>query len=298
MKNNFENCPICNNSNIPLLNSFEKLFLAKCQNCDFIFDKRIPSENELIEHYKIYAYSQLKPLPNLTRVSYHKLLDTFEQYRGSGNILDIGCGQGDFLVEAKKRNWKVYGTEYSRAAVKLCKERDINMYQGELNQESFSGLDFDVITSFEVIEHINNPNDFMSEANNKLRKSGLFYCTTPNFNSILRNFEKSKFKMICYPEHISFYTKQSIKHLGKSHNFHSIKTQTTGIDIGRLKNAFKKDKQIHNAHENRVRFKQTNETIRNLASSNPVVGIVKNIINFLLSIAGKGDTLKVYWIKK
>jgi len=294
----FYECPICNSAKIPFLKGFEKLYLVKCKICKFIFDKRIPSESELIEHYKVYAYSQLKPLSELTRLSYNKLLDEFEAYRQFGNILDIGCGQGDFLVEAKKRNWKVYGTEYSDAAVKLCKERDISMHQGELNQESFNGIDFDVITSFEVIEHINNPNEFMSEANYKLRKDGLFYCTTPNFNSILRSFEKSKFKMICYPEHISFYTKKSIKHLGKNYNLHSIKPQTTGIDIGRLKNVFKKDKQITNAHENRERFKQTNETIRNLASSNPVVGIVKNIINLLLSIIGKGDTLKVYWIKK
>jgi len=294
----FYKCPICSSDKIAFLNGFEKLYLVKCNTCSFIFDKRVPTEQELNEHYKVYAYSKLKPLPELTKVSYNKLLDSFEQYRKTGNILDIGCGQGDFLVEAKKRNWKVYGSEYSKAAVNLCINRNINMHQGQLTNKVFSGVDFDVITSFEVLEHLNNPNEFMSVAQNKLKSGGLFYCTTPNFNSILRNFEKDKFKMILYPEHISFYTKKSIENLGETHNFYSKKTMTTGIDLGRLKNVFKRDKQSNNAQDDMVKLKQTNETIRNLAGSNPLVGIIKNIINFLLSIVSKGDTLKVYWIKK
>ena len=108
----------------------------------------------------------------------------------------------------------MYGSEYSKAATDLCEKRGIKTYKGHLTKNIFDDIKFDVISSFEVIEHINNPNDFMSLINHKLQDKGLVYCTTPNFNSLLRNFEKNKFMMIAYPEHISFYTKHSIKYLG------------------------------------------------------------------------------------
>ena len=46
----------------------------------------------------------------------------------------MGCGQGDFLVEAQKRNWNVYGAEYSAFAIKLCESRGIEMHQGDLTK--------------------------------------------------------------------------------------------------------------------------------------------------------------------
>ncbi len=295
--NHFTNCPVCNNNDIGYLKNFEKLHLMKCNNCTFVFDERIPSEFELNEHYKVYAYSGLKPISEQTVKSYNRLLDQFEKYRESGNILDLGCGQGDFLIEAKKRNWNVYGVEYSESAVNLCKSRGIEMHQGSLTEDVFGDMQFDVITSFEVIEHINNPNDFMSAATHKLKEKGLFYCTTPNFNSILRFFEKDKFKMICYPEHISFYTKKSIKYLGNKHHLKSVKIETTGLDIGRLLNVIKSSKN-HNTPENtRIEAKAVNENIRDLSGSNPYVGLLKNVVNYLLSMGGRGDTLKVIWIK-
>lgn len=290
------NCPVCDSKIMKDLKGFEELYLCKCQECSFVFDKRIPTKEELYEHYKVYAYTNLKPITKETVKSYNKLLDEFDKYRTTGNILDMGCGQGDFLVEAKKRNWNVYGSEYSEAAVKLCKSRGINMYQGDLSQNIFNGITFDVITSFEVIEHINNPQDMMSIVEYKLKDKGLFYCTTPNFNALLRYLEKDKFKMIVYPEHISFYTKKSLSHLGNKYNFKALKFLTTGVDIGRFITAIKSKKDSKET-VNIQQMKATNENIRDLAGSNRFIGMIKGIINFMLTLFGKGDTLKIYWVR-
>ena len=290
-------CPVCDSEIFNDLKGFESCYLSKCKVCSFVFDKRIPSKEELYEHYKVYAYSDLKPISRETVKSYNRLLDEFEKYRHTGNILDMGCGQGDFLVEAKKRNWKVYGTEYSESAVNLCESRDIIMSKNDLDIDVFPGIDFDIITSFEVIEHINNPQKMMKLVDNKLNAGGLFYCTTPNFNALLRYFEKEDFKMIVYPEHISFYTKKSLKFLGNKYGFKILKTLTTGIDLGRLI-ALIKSKKVFEYSANRQNIKATNENIRDLAGSNRFIGMIKGIINFFLTLFGKGDTLKIYWIKK
>jgi 2-polyprenyl-3-methyl-5-hydroxy-6-metoxy-1,4-benzoquinol methylase len=291
-------CPICLNTKLSYLKDYEKLYLLKCAKCNFIFDQRVPSSKELNDCYSIYSYSTLRPVSKETINSFNKLLDYFEKYRDTGNILDIGCGQGDFLFAARKRNWNVYGSEYSKAATDLCEKRGIKMYKGHLTKNIFDNIKFDVISSFEVIEHINNPNDFMSLINHKLQDNGLVYCTTPNFNSLLRNFEKDKFMMIAYPEHISFYTKHSIKYLGMKNNFKSLKVKTTGLDLGRLITSIKSNKNEDKSIYSKRDFGDVSDNVRQIANSNILVSFVKVIINYFLSIFGKGDTLKIYWVKK
>ena len=293
-------CPVCGNQHLTYLKGYQKLYLLKCKKCSFVFDERIPSPTELNDYYSQSKYSDLNHTPVQTLNSFNKLLDFFEQYKESGNILDLGCGQGDFLMEAKKRNWNVYGSEYSTSATNLCEKRGIKMFQGELKKDIFDDIKFDVITSFEVIEHINTPNTFMSIVEHKLHQNGLVYFTTPNFNSLLRYFEKDRFKMIVYPIHISFYTKVSIKYLGRLNNFEPLKVKTTGLDIGRLINAIKPNKEENKSELNKHFHarKSITDGVRTLADSNLFIGLVKGIINYFLSIFGKGDTLKVFWIRK
>ena len=129
--------PICENIDLSYLKDYQKLYLFKCAKCNFVFDQRVPSSKELQDCYSINLYSDLKPVSKQTLNSFNKLLDFFEQYRDIGNILDLGCGQGDFLIEARKRNWNVYGSEYSSSATDLCEKRGITMHKGDLIKNIF-----------------------------------------------------------------------------------------------------------------------------------------------------------------
>ena len=180
-----QNCLICEESNLEKFKGyFPKHPLVSCKNCGFVFMSQIPSLNELDKYYSSYSYENGGYLSPLTIKSYQTLLDEFEKYRVSNRILDVGCGRGWFLEEAKKRGWEVFGTEYSSTAVNLCESKGILMKSGKLDPKSFDTTkEFDVITSFEVLEHINNPIEELQNIKKLLRKGGLFYCTTPNFNS-------------------------------------------------------------------------------------------------------------------
>jgi 2-polyprenyl-3-methyl-5-hydroxy-6-metoxy-1,4-benzoquinol methylase len=135
----------------------------------------------------------------------------------------VGCGIGYFLEEAKKRGWEVYGTEFTDEAIEICEAKGINMQKGVLSPEDFDPNSFDVITSFEVLEHINNPQEEITNFHKILRKGGLVYLTTPNFNSLLRYRLKSAYNVITYPEHLSYYTKRTIHRLFKNKGFKNYK---------------------------------------------------------------------------
>ena len=239
------NCLICYSTDIkPLKSYYNKHGLVKCKNCGFVFIDKVPTEEELNAHYSVYSYGREDHLSPITVISYSKLLNEFEKYRKTNKILDVGCGRGWFLNEARKKGWNVYGTEYSDTAVKLCEDMGIEMRKGKLTPEQFPFSDFDIITSFEVLEHINNPNEEIKNIYKLLRVGGLFYCTTPNFNSILRYYKKENYRIISYPGHLSYYTKTTLTCLLKKNNFNLKKFLSTGISIGQINTSLLKKTDI------------------------------------------------------
>jgi len=287
-----KSCLICNNSKISSLKGYENHGLVKCRNCGFVFMQKIPTAEELDKYYSTYSYGREQYLSPITIKSYNLLLDEFEKYRKTNKILDVGCGLGWFLLEAKKRGWEVYGTEFSKEAVKLCTENGINMKEGVLNSEDFINHEFDIITSSEVIEHINNPNIELESIKKLLRKGGLFYCTTPNFNSLLRYYLKSDYNIIGYPEHLCYYTKSTLKRLAKAHDLKPVKFLSTGISITRLKTSTGK------SQEKMVAKESSDEVLRKNIESKWYLNVAKIIVNKLLTLTNTGMTLKGYYIKK
>lgn len=287
------NCFICQSPKLKKLSTYyEKHGLVKCKNCGFVFMERIPSVQTLNEHYGKYSYATEGYLSPQTVKSYNKLLDEFEKYRNTNKLLDVGCGRGWFLQEAKKRGWKVYGSEYSETAVELCKSKGIEMISGQLQADSFESNSFDVITSFEVIEHINNPLEDLEKIYAYLRSGGLFYCTTPNFNSLLRYYLKEEYNIIEYPEHLSYYTKKTLNNALKKSGFTPIKFLSTGISINRIKASKKTNTQAVPKAES------SDEKLRELIDNKWYLELAKSLVNNLLTILGMGLTLKGYYVKK
>jgi 2-polyprenyl-3-methyl-5-hydroxy-6-metoxy-1,4-benzoquinol methylase len=285
-----QNCLICNSEKLEELKGYEKFHLCQCKKCNFVFAKKIPTLQELEEHYDGYGRNDY--LSPITIKRYNQILDKFEEYRETGNLLDVGCGIGLFLEVAKKRGWNVYGTEYTDEAIRICKSKGIQMKKGKLNPADFEGIEFDILTSIEVLEHINNPIEELNNFNKLLRTNGIVYATTPNFNSLLRYKLKQAYNVICYPEHLGYYTPKTITNVFKKCGFSKVKIETTGISITRLKTSQKKSTQAFVSKES------DDEVLRNKMENNKLLGLAKKIINTSLTIAGKGDSLKVTFKKK
>ncbi len=285
-------CLVCGSKRIdPLVRFYEKTGLVKCKDCGFVFMEKIPTIEELALHYGRYSYESEGYLSPITIKSYNQQLDEFEPYRKNNKILDVGCGRGWFLLEAQKRGWEVYGTEYSKAAVNICKKNRIKIKEGALDEAFFDDGSFDVITSFEVIEHINNPNEELRHLYKFLRQGGLFYCTTPNFNSILRYYLRTEYNIIGYPEHLSYFTKATLNKLAKQNRFKPIKFLSTGISLTRIKTSKK------TSQEKLIAKDSADEVLRNQIEKNWYLRVVKKLVNSFLTLTNTGMTLKGYYVR-
>jgi len=287
-------CPVSGSSDLRPMKGYEQHFLVKSYPLGFVFSQRIPSEKELTDHYDTYGRDDY--YSPLTRKRYHELLDIFEPHRKTNKILDIGSGIGYFLEEAISRGWEAYGTEYADKAIDICSAKGIHMKQGKLNSEWYEKESFDIITSFEVIEHINDPNEEMEKIRSLLRKGGLLYITTPNFNAIERLLLKGEYNVIVYPEHLSYYTPYTLNYLLKHHGFKKKSLQTTGVSLSRIISSREPGS---NYNENRpVSPLTTDERLRNSIEGNRLLIIAKHIFNRVLSIAKIGNSLKALYQKE
>ncbi len=293
MKQIHEFCPLCSTLNIIRLGKYHLAEgLMKCADCGFIFIEKIPSETELNKYYSSYSYNREVYLSPLTVKSYNRLLDEFQKYRFHNTLLDVGCGRGWFLGEAKKRGWEVYGTEYSESALELCKSKGINVRKGELKAVDFDSLQFDVVTSFEVIEHLCYPGNHVQEIEKLLRPGGLFYCTTPNYNSLQRYLKKEKYKMISYPEHLSCFTKETLCRLAGKHGLKKEKFLCTGFSLDMMIKPEKRPNVTVNSPHH------PDEKLRKKIERNTLMKIIKNLLNFFLTSTSTGITLKGYFVKE
>lgn len=286
--NKHTKCPLCQSTNKKQLIGYEKDYLVKCAKCSFVYCENIPSPDELNKYY--LNYGSVHYLSPITVSRYEELLDGFEKFRKNNTILDVGCGSGYFLDVAKKKGWKVYGTEFSDHQVDKCSKKRITMKQGEISADMFENEYFDIITSFEVLEHTNNPQQQIRQINKLLRPGGALYLTTPNFNALYRLRLKGKYNIINYPEHLSYFTKKTLHHLLKTNGFKKSLLVSHGISISRIKTSLG-NKQDYISPES------DDEKIRAAFEKNTFKKMIKRGLNSLFNLFGVGDKLKALYTK-
>jgi 2-polyprenyl-3-methyl-5-hydroxy-6-metoxy-1,4-benzoquinol methylase len=110
---------------------------------------------------------------------------------GGRALLDVGCGNGQFLALASSAGWRVTGFDIDQKAVNKARSRglvDVRLGGFETVQQASDC--FDAITVSHVIEHVYNPKELIANCYRLLNPGGYFWIETPNINS----FGHSKFK--------------------------------------------------------------------------------------------------------
>jgi len=110
-------------------------------------------------------------------------IEILQPYLKDGNrVLDIGCAGGTFLRYFKKRYPKLifYGIDASKVAVEYAKKRDkkINFLQADAHKLPFQKESFEIITCFDVLEHLENPKKAIFEAKRCLKEKGVYLAST------------------------------------------------------------------------------------------------------------------------
>jgi ubiquinone/menaquinone biosynthesis C-methylase UbiE len=145
-----------------------------------------------------------------------------------GAVLDIGCGNGDFLIEAKAAGWWVVGQEFDSFSAEIAKSRTgAEVRVGGLHQVAFDANSFDAITMSNVFEHVPNPIETLEEIKRILKPSGVLVSISPNPNSYLHQKYREHWRGLEIPRHLFLFPPSAKKALFERTGFTEIKSFST-----------------------------------------------------------------------
>jgi 2-polyprenyl-3-methyl-5-hydroxy-6-metoxy-1,4-benzoquinol methylase len=137
-------------------------------------------------------------------------------------LLDIGCGNGDFLIRANEMGWKASGLEPDPSAVEVARGRGLQVNRGTIDEIVDLNAHYDAITLSHVVEHVYQPREFLQSVNRLLKKDGIVYIDTPNIQSYGAKIFGSSWRGIEAPRHLTLFNPLSLKNLLLNCGFHDI----------------------------------------------------------------------------
>lgn len=149
--------------------------------------------------------------------------------RAQGNrLLDVGCATGFFMEAAADEGLDVCGVEFSTVAISLARP-DIRerIICGDVNALlSRQPERFDVVTAFDIIEHVQNPAKFLEEIREILRPGGVLAISSPDTGHFLRYMMRSRWPMLQPMQHTVLFSRQSIAALLERCRFRDVTVET------------------------------------------------------------------------
>jgi len=199
--------------------------IVRCKKCGLLrSDPRISSD--VIAN--LYAKSDQtydEEVENITTSYLNYLHHLDKSIPNKNNLLEIGCGSGFFLEQAKKNGYSnVYGIEPSSLAVNKAHEGikqniTIDVFHKDIYKENF----FDVICLFQVFDHLPFPNETLDECYKILKPGGAILCLNHNASSFSAKLLNEKSPIIDI-EHTYLYDLSTMPKLFEKHGFNLIET--------------------------------------------------------------------------
>jgi len=138
-------------------------------------------------------------------------LSRITHFKPKGMLLDIGCAYGYFVELALKNGFDAYGIDPSIHAVsKVDPSFKKRICSGTLSDVSYQKNSFDVITMFDVFEHLADPISDLQKVRGFLKDDGIIMIATGDTNSLAANILKRRWTFYIPPQHLFFFNKKTI----------------------------------------------------------------------------------------
>jgi len=180
------------------------------------FDPRAYYTGEYFSGARCDGYSDYPAAEPVLRREFARSVELIREYRGEGRLLDLGCAYGFFLQEAAPY-YDVAGIELAEEAAAYCRRSGLNVLSGVADDTNMTRIgEVDVITLFDVIEHLPQPRDTLALCCRHLRPGGIIMLTTGDFASPVARLAGARWRLMTPPQHLWYFTPQSMRGIAAS----------------------------------------------------------------------------------
>ncbi len=233
-------CPICDSVKIKEFLEKNNCDLYECAGCGLVFVYPIPKNLDEIydkEYFfkqkenggNAFGYTDYEKDKEPMKDIFINYLEQLEKLARGRNIFDVGAATGYFLDLARARGWNTAGVELSPYAAEIGQNKGHEIFQSRLLDLNIEDK-FDIVTMWDVLEHLDEPEKYLSMVNAILKKGGLLVINTIDKKSWWARFWGKKWHAIVPPEHLFYYSRKNLDILLKK----------SGFEISRIKKVGKK----------------------------------------------------------
>ncbi len=200
--------------------------IVKCRNCGLVY--QVPRDNDVARIYRrvnediFYTASKADRAATCERDVFK--MEKVTGVSGGRKLIDIGCSYGLFLDAAKSRGWDVYGVELSDYQRGEAIKNHPNVCGQELKDCGYPDNYFDVLTMFDVVEHLTSPSVFIKDAYRVVKPGGYFVACTPNIASIQTKLT-GKYRLKFARMHFYYFTPKTLGAMCELDGFKVVKVE-------------------------------------------------------------------------
>ena len=229
-------CNVCGSNETRLVFRKWSFRIVQCADCGLVFVNPRGFRVEADDYFEGPYLSTIEKDGELDAgigALYREIIDNLSDRVPLGRLLDVGCAMGHFLGFAKGHGWEVEGVECSSYAARYAEERfgarvhPVSVLKDANLQEEF----YDTCVLVEVIEHLADPYETMTEAWRVLRPGGLVYITTPNFACYRSLLLREEWNAVIPLGHLYYFDSTSLGKLLSSIGFINVENLTGPADF-------------------------------------------------------------------
>lgn len=189
-------CPNCAHDQFSVGYELSRYRVVRCRKCRLLYNRDFPEPQALSETFdeRYYREVQREAFAHVgddrrrdaSRAIYEQGLGLVPTPAAGGRLLDVGCAFGVFLELAISHGWAVSGVEISPYSSQYARERrGLDVFTGDLARAPLPATSFDVVTLWDVIEHVRDVRGTIRRARQLLRGGGHIVLTTDNFGGLI-----------------------------------------------------------------------------------------------------------------
>jgi 2-polyprenyl-3-methyl-5-hydroxy-6-metoxy-1,4-benzoquinol methylase len=248
-----EPCRACRSNKNHLLFTLGEDRVAECLDCGLVYLDVFHDPSSIQQMYDDYDTGRdfyFDTVNNEVNENIDNYLRRCRQFNSSSQeklrLLDIGCGVGILLARANRSGFMCEGVEICDPLAKATEEKvRCKVHRAFLRDAGLSDNSFDVITMYDLIEHLPEPLDEIYRAYQLLRPGGILFILTPNNDALLRRVAKWAYQFsfhqfkkpmrtLYYSHHLSYFNRDSLTRLLRQLGFEILHTETRNQELSRL----------------------------------------------------------------
>jgi SAM-dependent methyltransferase len=187
--------------------------IVQCQQCGLVYTDPRPDGCDIVETYQAVEdplYVEEREGRVLTFEHHLKPLERVTGPPGGRPLLDVGCYTGVFVEIAARRGWDAWGVEPSHWAVAEARARGLHVVQGTLESADLPEATFDVVTMWDVIEHLADPRTALRQVHRLLKPGGLLVVHTIDIESAFARLMGARWPWLM-EMHLYYFSRRTLR---------------------------------------------------------------------------------------